>query len=279
MMKKIFCLLMSMLMVLSLFACQSDNGENSSDGAGESENGGTDAPHTHFFEPEWQSDDSSHWRICSCGERQQEEHSLENNKCTVCSYELDKLPIKTQTSVANSSEWGWLFADERFENATITVKVASPYASAPFYSTVRVDGRKAFANEQLADPSFFDEGGRYYYMTDGGLELFKEDEGKWEEDPLYGEESALRRILSSAFDEDLFGDVLIPNFSQMQYNEAEQTYEWIKDGVFIARVKIRDCKFVEWSYTPAEGFLINMTVEYGNTDVTYPEGMERSPIL
>lgn len=275
MIEKIVCFLLSMVMLLGRFAFGADTGKNSSAGSVENGGGGTEAPHTHVFEPEWQSDEFFHWTTCSCGVRQQEEHCIENNKCTVCSYEFDKLPIATQTSVADSSEWEWLFADERFENATITVKVASPYAPAPFYSTVRVDGRKAFANEQLADPSLFDEGGRYYYMTEDGLELFNKNEGKWVEDPLYGEESALRRILSSAFDDDLFGDILIPGFPQMQYNEAEQTYEWIMDGALVAVVTIRDCKFVEWSYTPAEGFLIKMTVEYGNTDVTYPEGVER----
>ena len=44
--------------------------------------------HRHEFSEEWSKNEDSHWHDCECGEKSdEEEHTFENGKCTVCETE------------------------------------------------------------------------------------------------------------------------------------------------------------------------------------------------
>lgn len=92
--KRIFCLLMASLVMLSMISC---GGKSTAESTPSSEK---NEAHTHEYR--WESDELSHRQICDCGERGDVEMHIssgeathkEAESCTVCGYEISEM-LKT----------------------------------------------------------------------------------------------------------------------------------------------------------------------------------------
>ncbi|MBQ7373936.1 MAG: hypothetical protein IJW64_05180 [Clostridia bacterium] len=96
----------------------------------------SETEHTHDFDVNWSYNETHHWHACkekTCEEiSQKNEHSMANNKCSICDYSLTPTPIS----------WASYFV---FDNVTISLDVISIIENEEYSSnmaTKKYDGAK-----------------------------------------------------------------------------------------------------------------------------------------
>ena len=80
--KKVIIAVFIILISVISASCGSDGAKSTA------QTSATDAPHVHSYSGEWQKDSVSHWQICECGEKSEEQkHTYKSRKCSVCGLE------------------------------------------------------------------------------------------------------------------------------------------------------------------------------------------------
>lgn len=218
--------------------------------------------HVHEAGKKWECNETSHWKVCECGEQiDVEEHVINDSKCEICGAEIWDMGDGS-VMLITYNEFGDLEIMRTYdEEGNVTCESISEYETDS-------DGNKVSAK-------YYEDGvlqtEETYLTTQDGVNYVAESKGYFDDGTWYVNEYDENSNVVRAYSCDKTGNITSDSTYEYSYNEAGECYESKMTSVDENCSTVTEYNehgdMLRWEYYDAEGNLENVDVyEYGYDD-------------